>query len=216
MTDSTAPFSGPDQTPWWGAWLVGHLHVIPQETSMKINAIVAAMAITLGASATASANDGVIEFTGIITATTCQVEGVAPGAGTVRKAVDLAEVTVGSLAAAGERSGDKGFSIRVGGSGDTDCENGQTAHVRFDPSSPALDITTGRLNIDGGTDTATNVQVEIANADGQAINLFSEDSSGIVISDNTADIPLIGRYYATGAATVGAANSRVGFQVVYD
>ena len=182
---------------------------------MKITAIAAAAALTLAAG-TASAQDGIIEFTGNITATTCQVEGVAPGQGNIAKAVDLGGINVGSLQTAGERAGDKGFSIQVGGAGDANCTDGQTAHVRFDPASPALDITTGRLNIDNTGTPATNVQVEIANVDGTEINLFTEDSAGIVIANNTAVIPLIGRYYATGKAAAGEANSRVGFQVVYD
>ncbi|WP_312682840.1 fimbrial protein [Stenotrophomonas chelatiphaga] len=184
---------------------------------MKITAIAAAAAAALTlAAGTASAQDGTIDFTGSITATTCLVEGVAPGQGNIAKAVDLGGINVGSLQTAGERAGDKGFNIQVGGAGDANCTDGQTAHVRFDPASPALDITTGRLNIDNTGTPATNVQVEIANVDGTEINLFTEDSAGIVIANNTAVIPLIGRYYATGTAVAGEANSRVGFQVVYD
>ena len=183
---------------------------------MKITAIAAAAALTLTAGTASAAQDGTIEFTGSITATTCLVEGVAPGQGNITKAVDLGGINVGSLQTAGERAGDKGFNIQIGGAGDANCTDGQTAHVRFDPASPALDITTGRLNIDNTGTPATNVQVEIANVDGTEINLFTEDSAGIAIANNTAVIPLIGRYYATGAAVAGEANSRVGFQVVYD
>ena len=78
-----------------------------------------------------------------------------------------------------------------------------------------LDRATGRLNVDSGANAATGVQIQMANADGSPINMYTEDSQGAIVAGNTAEIPLIARYYSLGNVKGGTANSRVGFQVVY-
>jgi major type 1 subunit fimbrin (pilin) len=160
-----------------------------------------------------AANDGTIELTGRITATTCLVEGKPPGSGAVTKTVDFGDISAGNLATEGQTAGDRGFQIQIGGN--TECVDGGLAKIRFDPASPSLDRATGRLNIDAVPDAAKNIQIQIANQDGTPINLYTEDSQGTTIVGNSAIIPLIARYYSTGKAEKGPANSRVGFQVVY-
>lgn len=160
-----------------------------------------------------AANDGTIEIAGRITATSCEIEGKPPGTGAVTKTVELGHISAGNLAVADQTSGDRGFEIHIGGN--AECVDGGLAKVRFDPASPALDRATGRLNIDAGAEAAKNVQVQIANGDGTPINLYTEDSQGATIEGNTAVIALVARYYSTGKAEKGIANSRVGFQVVY-
>lgn len=161
-----------------------------------------------------AANDGVIDITGRIVATTCLVEGKAPGGGSAAKSVVLGNISAGVLSTPGKTAGDRGFVIRIGGN--DECTDGTTAKVRFDPASPLLDRATGRLDIDGGDDAAKNVQIEMANHDGTPINMYTEDSQGVTIAGHAAEIGLIARYYSTGAATQGIAASRVGFQVVYE
>lgn len=161
-----------------------------------------------------AANDGVIDISGRIVATTCQVEGKPPGGGAATKAVALGSISAGVLASPGKTAGDRGFVIRIGGN--DECTDGTTAKVRFDPASPLLDRGSGRLNIDGGMGAATNVQIEMANQDGTPINMYTEDSQGVIIAGHAAEIGLIARYYSLGAATEGSAASRVGFQVVYE
>jgi major type 1 subunit fimbrin (pilin) len=160
-----------------------------------------------------AANDGTIEITGRITATTCLVEGKPPGSGAATKTVDFGDISAANLAVEGQTSGDRGFQIQIGGN--AECLDGDLAKIRFDPASPALDRATGRLNIDAGSEAAKNVQIQIANQDGTPINMYTEDSQGVTIAGNSAVIPLIARYYSTGKAEKGTANSRVGFQVVY-
>jgi major type 1 subunit fimbrin (pilin) len=169
--------------------------------------------VAIPVSPVAAASDGTIEITGRITATTCLVEGKPPGSGSVMKAVDFGDISAGNLVTEGQTSGDRGFQIEIGGN--AECIDGGLAKIRFDPASPALDRATGRLNIDGGVDAAKNVQIQIANQDGTPINMYTEDSQGATISGNSAVIPLIARYYSMGKAEKGTANSRVGFQVVY-
>jgi major type 1 subunit fimbrin (pilin) len=179
---------------------------------LTASSVVVALVVVPLASALA-ANDGTIEITGRITATTCQVEGKPPGSGAAMKAVDFGEISAGNLAAEGQTAGDRGFQIHIGGN--AECIDGGMAKVRFDPASPSLDRATGRLNIDAVADAAKNVQIQIANQDGTPINMYTEDSQGATIEGNSAIIPLIARYYSTGKAEKGIANSRVGFQVVY-
>ncbi|TCV93866.1 major type 1 subunit fimbrin (pilin) [Luteibacter rhizovicinus] len=185
---------------------------------MKISTITLAIAITLGATsftAGAADLDGTINFTGSLTTSTCLIEGKPPGQNLAKKDVDLGGVPIGKLATAGATAGDRGFSITIGGSGDTGCEDGKLARVGFDTSSPLLDTTTGRLNVDAGG--ATGVQIEVANQDDdKAIHMFTERSHPVVIANHTAVIPLIARYHSLGNPVAGTANSRIGFNVTFD
>lgn len=190
---------------------------------MKANALSTAaviLAITAAVSQATYANDGVINFSGLVTDVTCTVEGAAPGSGAVVKDVNLGGVSAARLATAGSRANLTGFTIRIGAPGEGSCTNGRTAMVAFDPTSPAIDVATGRLNIDGyddpaDTTTAKNVQVEVTNRDGSPINVYTEKSEGVVIADNQATIPLAAQMYASGPASEGKVNTRVGFMVEY-
>ena len=174
-----------------------------------------ASSLAVGSAPAVAGNDGVIEISGNIVATTCLVEGQPPGGGGASKAVALGDISAGVLANAGDIAGDRGFTIRIGGDADTNCTDGVTAKVRFDPASPLLDRSTGRLNVDPGANAATGVQIQMANTDGSPINMYTQDSQGVIVAGHTAEIPLIARYYSLGNVTGGAANSRVGFPVVY-
>lgn len=189
---------------------------------MKKTNLTAAVALAFSAmfALPAAANDGVINFSGLVTDVTCTVEGAAPGSGGAVKDVDLGGISASRLAAAGDRANLTGFSIRIGAPGESACTNGRTAMVAFDPTSPAIDVATGRLNIDGWDDpadttNAKNVQIEVTQQDGTPINVYTEKSEGVEIVDNQAVIPVAAQYYATGAATQGAVASRVGFIVEY-
>jgi major type 1 subunit fimbrin (pilin) len=191
---------------------------------MKVSAlssIAAALVLAAAVSQPAqAANDGTINFSGLVNDTTCTIEGAAPGTGAVVKDVNLGGVSAARLAKPGDRANLTGFTIRIGAAGEGSCTNGRTAMVAFDPTSPAIDVATGRLNIDGyddpsDTSNAKNVQVEVTNRDGSPINVYTEKSEGVVIADNQAVIPLAAQLYASGAATEGTVKTRVGFMVVY-
>ncbi|AQT92094.1 MULTISPECIES: fimbrial protein [Pseudomonas] len=191
---------------------------------MNLNALstlAAAVALVTAISQSAhAANDGTINFTGLVNDVTCTIEGSAPGTGAVVKDVNLGGVSASRLQNPGDRANLTGFSIRIGAPGEGACTNGRTAMVAFDPTSPAIDVATGRLNIDGYNDpsdttNAKNVQVEVTNRDGTPIHVYTEKSEGVVIADNQAVIPLAAQMYASGAATEGAVKTRVGFMVVY-
>lgn len=191
---------------------------------MKINALssvttVFALAAVISQAAHAGI-DGNINFSGLVNDVSCTVEGSAPGTGAVVKDVNLGGVSAARLANAGDRANLTGFSIRIGAPGQSGCPNGRTALVLFDPTSPAIDVASGRLNIDGHDDpsdttNAKNVQVEVTNRDGSPIHVYTEKSEGVVIADNQAVIPLGAQMYATGPATEGLVRTRVGFTIVY-
>ncbi|WP_248800130.1 fimbrial protein [Pseudomonas sp. MWU13-2105] len=190
---------------------------------MKITAlstVAASLALAAAVSLPVSANDGVINFSGLVTDVTCTVEGSAPGTGAVVKDVNLGGVSASRLSNAGDRANLTGFTIRIGAPGEGACTNGRTAMVAFDPTSPAIDVATGRLNVDGHDDpsdtaTAKNVQVEVTSREGTPLNVYTEKSEGVVIADNQALIPLAAQMYASGVATEGTVNTRVGFMVEY-
>jgi major type 1 subunit fimbrin (pilin) len=189
----------------------------PKDAAMYRNFVTVNLLISILAGVTTAAhaaNDGVIEITGRIVATTCLVEGKPPGGGAATKSVALGSISAGALSTAGSTAGDRGFIIRVGGN--DDCTDGVTAKVRFDPSSALLDRNSGRLDIDRVTGAASNVQIEMTNGDGTPINMYTDDSQGVAITGHVAEIGLIARYYSLGSVKEGIAASRIGFQVVYE
>lgn len=186
---------------------------------MKHFAISAALVAGLGVAAinpAQAANDGTIAVVGTVTNTTCLVDGNAPGSGLADHDVDLLGVPAAQLDAAGKVAGDKLVTIRIGGPTDTNCTNGDHAFVRFDPASPNIHYATGRLKNTAATGPAANVMIEIANANGTAIDLANSDSAGYEIVNHETQIPLIVRMYSTGVAGTGAVASEVGYQIVYN
>lgn len=189
---------------------------------MKNLAISAALVAGLGIAAVnpaQAANDGRIDITGEITATTCSINGHQPGQGLAIVPVGLRGVPAASLPA-GQTGGDKGLVIQVGAPNEATCIDGDTAYVRFDPLSPAINPATGRLiNTSATGNDATNVEIQFLNVDstGSVIDLSADDSAGYVIANHQVRIPLVARYFAYPAgATIGAVASTVGFSVVYD
>ena len=164
--------------------------------------------------------DGVINFSGLVTDVTCTVEGAAPGTGAVVKDVNLGGVSAARLATAGNRANLTGFTIRIGAPGEGSCTNGRTAMVAFDPTSPAIDVATGRLNIDGYDNRPTPPTPRMCRSKSppvmaRPINVCTEKSQGVVIADNQAVIPLAAQMYASGPATEGKVSTRVGFSIEY-
>ncbi|WP_112193047.1 fimbrial protein [Pseudomonas sp. LG1E9] len=187
---------------------------------IALSHVAAALTLAGAVSHSAHAADGVINFSGLVTDVTCTVEGAEPGAGKVVKDVNLGGVSAARLATAGNRANLTGFTLRIGAPGEGSCTNSRTAMVAFDPTSPAIDVATGRLNIDGYDDPsdtthAKNVQVEVTNRDGSPINVYTEKSAGVVIADNQAVIPLAAQIYASGPASEGKVSTRVGFTIEY-
>lgn len=188
---------------------------------MKKTLFTAALAAAFGLVAMqASAADGTITFTGLITDTTCTVTG---GTGTDGAAqnitVAMPTVSVTALKADGQRAGDTPFSLVIGGSGQTGCTNGKVVSLRFEPAqSPMIDATTGRLKNSTAAGMATLVEVAMLNAAKSDINLYtSANSTQATIANNTATLNYWAQYVATGgASTAGTVNTNVVYSLTYN
>lgn len=189
---------------------------------MKRNTLLMTIACVMGGltATSAFAVDGNINFTGEVIDTTCKINGQTPN-GAVDVNVNLKQVEATALGYDGATANATPFSITLGGVGDTNCTNGKIAQVYFEPTSPAIDRTTGWLK-NMSTDAsgvARNVEIQILNATAnQPINLLSNlnNYAPTRIVDNTAVYSYYGQYIAVGgAATVGHVASTVKYSIVY-
>ncbi|KAA6178720.1 type 1 fimbrial protein [Pseudomonas marginalis] len=178
---------------------------------LKKTAVFGALIVAAGSAfvaSTASAADGLINFVGEITDQTCTING---GSGQ-NFTVTLPRVSSSALVNPGSWAGRTAFNVVL-----TNCNplTGPVA-VYFEPGAET-DTTTGRLNIDGGTGTATNVQVGLLNSDATDIRVGSAQhnskSSNLVAGGATLNY--YAQYYSLGSATAGGVRSRVNYTIVY-
>ena len=137
-----------------------------------------AMVITSAFTASAFAVDGTITINGQITDTTCTI---SVDGGSNDATVTLPTVSSTTLGAAGATAGATPFTISLSNCSGTSLN---TASTYFEPGA-YVDSTTGRLNIDSAAaDAATNVQVQLLNADRDAI------VAGASVANGQNDIPV--------------------------
>ncbi|GAA0705904.1 type 1 fimbrial protein [Dyella marensis] len=157
----------------------------------------------------AQASDGTINFTGSVTGNTCTV---------TNDPVALPPVAKSNLNADGQVTGQTPFAIKL-----TGCTDGALAKAQltgavkayFEPGT-TVDLATGRLKVSGGTTTATNVQLQLLNSNGTVIKIGDPSTiTGATLASGAATLNYAVRYYATGAATAGTANSSVTYSIVY-
>ncbi|MCR1803763.1 type 1 fimbrial protein [Stenotrophomonas geniculata] len=133
-------------------------------------AIALSAALSLGAVASASAQDATINFVGNITATSCAI---AIGGDAASNTVTLPTLSKGALATA--NAGIRKFSVTLGDGSAAGC-SGNTAELVLDKSN--VSATTGRLtNQHTGTDeipAAEGVDILIRDKDGRPINLSTQ------------------------------------------
>ncbi|WP_321872697.1 fimbrial protein [Burkholderia ubonensis] len=178
----------------------------------KITMMMSAAGLAIMAMNAAHASDGTITFNGSVVATTCKING---GNGDVT--VNLPKVGANTLAAAGATAGRTPFTLAL-----TGCTPGEgnpaKVGVVFE-SGANVDQTTGRLNLDAGTGAATNLQINVLNAQQQPIKVgFPGDQNSQVVAigtDGSATLNYFAEYYATGTAKAGAANSKVQYSLTY-
>jgi major type 1 subunit fimbrin (pilin) len=113
------------------------------------------------------------------------------------------------LAAAGATAGDTLFNISLTGCSAT------TATAYFEAGANT-DASTGRLKTN-----ATNLQIQLLNASGSAINVAgastaAQATSAVNVSSGSGTQSFIARYYATGATSAGAVTSSVTYSMVYN
>lgn len=162
------------------------------------------------ASQGAEAADGTITFSGSITGQSCTINGNDTGAKSFT--VALPAVSAASLGAAGATAGRTPFTIAL-----TNCASGSsTPHAYFE-AGPTTDANTGNLILEAGG--ASNVEIGLRNADFSPIKAGFADhlqnSHGVALTNGSATLWYYAEYVATGAATVGAANSSVLYTITY-
>ncbi|MFJ2989638.1 fimbrial protein [Collimonas sp. NPDC087041] len=188
---------------------------------MKKQSLIIALLAAAGFMGTSAfAADGTVNITGELTAVTCSVHGGTPGATTGDVDVTLPPIPAAKLDVAGKTAGSTGYKIYVGATGETGCADGTHASVHYEASSPAIDSVTGNLknNTPVATGGADLVQVQISDASATPtapINLFTNtNSTPVVVSGNTAELPFTAQYISTGAAKVGTVDTAVQYSVV--
>lgn len=155
------------------------------------------------------AADGTITFAGDFTAQTCTING--NGSGSSNFTVALPTVSASSLTTAGATAGRTPFRIAL-----THCTQASgTVHTFFQPGQ--IDMTTGNLVL--ATGGASNVEIQLQNADFSNIALNKADSAqnskSAVIGNGAATLNYYAQYVATGRATPGSANSSVLYTISY-
>lgn len=170
----------------------------------SILALMVVASSVVGLSA-ANASDGQVHFTGSITADACTVNGGVAGP----LEVELGTVASSAMAGVGTKSTPTKFTIAL-----TACDASLTsAAVKFDGTSDSADETLLQLDSDS---TATGVGIEIGEADGTPLPLYTASQS-VPITSGAANLDFVGRYKSTAAAPVaGSANGTSQFTVNYN
>ncbi|MFP2768859.1 fimbrial protein [Oceanisphaera sp. KMM 10153] len=173
-------------------------------------AIALSTAMALGAVSSANAQSGTINFTGNVTAVTCDVS--FNGAAGDSPTITLPTVATASLAA-GSSAGKTPITVQIGGS-DAQCTSGSVA-LELNPNRTAA-VTDGRLN---NTDAspAENVVVALRDSQDRLIDLSAPWSSERVdLGAGGAELTFAGEYYAAGGnATAGGVTAGVQYTLNY-
>ncbi|MBC1186720.1 type 1 fimbrial major subunit FimA [Kluyvera sichuanensis] len=183
---------------------------------MEINkvALVIISALSMASTAalaadTTTVNGGTVHFKGEVVNAACAVD-----AGSIDQTVQMGQVRSAKLATAGSTSSAVGFNIQL-----NDCDTTVSTKASVAFSGTAIDTTnTTVLALQGSASGgASNVGIQILDNKGKPLALDGATfSSATTLNDGTNVIPFQARYYATGAATAGAANADATFKVQYE
>lgn len=181
-------------------------------TKNKISAVALLIGSTFAVNALAS--DGTITINGKITDTTCTVS-VDNGAASAT--VTLPTISTTALPAAAAVAGTTPFNISL-----KDCSGTALKASTYFEAGAFTDASTGRLNIDSAVaGAATNVQVQLLNADRQAIVAGASKAAGqndlpVDISTGSATLNYFAQYYATGTVGAGSVTTQVDYTITYE
>ena len=158
---------------------------------------------------TTTVNGGTVHFKGEVVNAACAVD-----AGSIDQTVQMGQVRSAKLATAGSTSSAVGFNIQL-----NDCDTTVSTKASVAFSGTAIDTTnTTVLALQGSASGgASNVGIQILDNKGKPLALDGATfSTATTLNDGTNVIPFQARYYATGAATAGAANADATFKVQYE
>ncbi|RQS09820.1 type 1 fimbrial protein [Burkholderia sp. Bp9002] len=193
----------------------------------KIALMMSAAGLAFMAMNAAHASDGKISFQGSVVASTCKVND-----GKNDLTVPLPKASTNQFTGVGSTAGRTPFKLTLSGCA-TDTTNGEGGDVEapvkkvsvaFEPGG-TVDLASGRLNLEGGTGAAGNLQIQILNDKYEQIMIGAASANQKVqVADidtskggsGTATLQFAAEYYATAAAvTGGAANSHVTYSLTY-
>ncbi|MCT2410996.1 type 1 fimbrial protein [Pseudomonas aeruginosa] len=196
--------------------------------SMKSLLAAAVASLVVG---NAMAADGTINFTGEITAASCQMTGgsgttVGGSAGNQTIDVNLGKVSIDALGGTAGGGIAAGTNINL----ELDCGNTgtglTTVKVKFDPASGS-GIDTNNVNLLKTTGVATGVGIGIYDTSGKLLNLSANETfDAALVEDDTdpqnvkysAKLNLRAGYVQSGSAkpTAGTANGTLPFTLTYN
>ncbi|QLF48361.1 type 1 fimbrial major subunit FimA [Escherichia coli] len=179
---------------------------------IKTLAIVVLSALSLSSTAALAAatmvNGGTVHFKGEVVNAACAVD-----AGSVDQTVQLGQVRTASLTQEGATSSAVGFNIQLNDCDTTAADKAAIAFlgIAIDENHPNV-LALQR----SAAGSATSVGVQILDRTGAALALDGATfSAKTTLNNGTNTIPFQARYFATGAATPGAANADAAFKVQY-
>lgn len=167
-------------------------------------------------------NDGTINFAGKIVATTCKVDSTNTQDPLT---VTLPTINKSLLAEAGNINGETKFQIQLKGCTASTAQTGpnkdiNTVRAFFNGNNINQN---GRLTNKSGNGYASNVDIQILNANKTVLNLSNQDiatqdAESAVTLTNKDNISLVyyARYYATGTATEGDVETSVNYTIIYN
>lgn len=168
---------------------------------MKALATAAAIVLSLTAAASHAA-DGTITINGALTANTCSINNGSSADITV----SLPTVSASSLQSAVQTAGSTRFSIQL-----SNC-TASVAQTYFEAGPNISD--SGNLRNNG---SASNVEVQLLNNQGQVINLQNNSNSQQMnIVAGGASLDYYAQYYATGQSSAGSVSSSVKYTITYN
>lgn len=180
---------------------------------MKKHLLALSLALPAALTGTSSfANTGTINFEGRITSSTCPIDVVNPGDGSVGNLVKMGSIEASRFTAIGQEYSGKSFVLRVkGGAGCNYTPSGNTASVKFNGSS---DTSGDYFAVTPTFDGAKGVVINIKDRQGTALKPGA-DSPDYDLNDTGSTDLLFNAYYRSTAATVtaGAASADVQFIV---
>lgn len=176
-----------------------------------MNKLIATALVGMGvlSAGTAYAADGTITINGEVTATSCDVS--INGAAGSDASLTLDTVSSVLLTTNGDVAGAKDLGFKL-----TNCATGGSVRAFFEQDN--VDSTTGNLN---NTDVAAsggaqNVQVQILNNAGTAINLNTQNANNFVnIINKTADVNYMAQYIATAQSVAGTVATQLVYTLEY-
>ncbi len=176
------------------------------------------LALSLGLAASfagthALANPGVINFEGMITSSTCPIDVVNPGDGSIGNLVKMVGVDASRFTDTGQELGGKGFVLRVkGGSGCVlDPTNPNVAKVTF---SGVTDTSGDYFAVTPTIDGAKGVAIALRDAKGVLLSSGVESAAYPINSDRPTDLRFNAAYRSLArTVTPGVASADIQFSV---